>query len=693
MHLIITEKEIAARRIAGILANGNASVRKIEGINVYEFDGASIVGLSGHILGVDFPEELKNWSTVDPAKLISAPIIHVQTKKRIVSAIKKLAKTASKVTIATDYDREGELIGVEALGIILEVKKVEELLVERVRYSAITSSEIKRAFASPAKVDFSLASAAETRQKIDLVWGAALTRFISISAKRYGKEFLSVGRVQSPLLAILVQREREIQNFKPEQYFEIIAHLRNGGEFTARHEKGRIKDKNEAVGIVARLGKEGVVVESRRELISDKPPAPFNTTEFLSAAARLGFSAANAMRIAEELYINGYISYPRTDNTVYPPSLDCKAIISMFHESDFAEYARALLAKAELRPTRGKREATDHPPIHPASVAKRADFSDESWKIYELIVRRFFATFAEPAKWDTIKLLIDISQEKFNASGSKIIEQGWRWCYPYYAPREKIIPALKAGDRVSVDKVELLEKQTEPPQRYTQSRLIKLMEELGLGTKSTRHEIIAKLFARGYVHGNPMKPSKTALAVVTTLENYAKLIAKPEMTSKLEKDMDKIAEGAIEENTIVNESRSILQNVFKDLGEKKIDITNSLKEGMREDKIAGKCPRCGKELLIRKSKTGQFIGCNGYPDCKFTLPLPKFGRVVFEDEKCQAHGIKNVKILMKGKKPWKLGCPQCNYEAWQKAQQEKKANEKAEGAGKKAERDNEKRRK
>lgn len=681
MNLIITEKDIAARRIASILADGNASTRKIEGINVYEFDGATIIGLSGHILGVDFPEEYKKWNEVDPEKLITAPIIHVPAKKRIISAIKKLAKSASKITIATDYDREGELIGVEALNIILNVKKPEELQLERVRYSAITSVEIKRAFASPAKVDFNLASAAEARQKIDLVWGAALTRFISLSAKRFGKDFLSVGRVQSPLLSLLVKREREIQNFKPVPYWEIKALLRNGGEFTARHEKGRIWDKKEAEAIAAKLGKEGVVVESKREVLQDKPPSPFNTTELLTAAARLGFSAVNAMRIAEELYINGYISYPRTDNTVYPLSMDCRAIISMFLETDFSEYAQALLAKAELRPTRGKREATDHPPIHPASLAKKSDLSANGWKIYELVVRRFFATFAEPAKWDTIKLTIDINQEKFIANGSKIVEQGWRWFYPYYTPQEKTIPALNTGDRVSVEKVEVLEKQTEAPPRYAQGKLIRLMEELGLGTKSTRHEIIAKLYARGYVHGNPVKPSKTAFAVASVLENYAKLIAKPEMTSKLEKDMDKIAEGTIEEDAVINESRSILRNVFKDLGEKKIEITNSLKQGMREDKIAGKCPRCGKELLVRKSKKGQFIGCQGYPSCEFTLPLPKFGRVVFEDEKCTTHGINKVRIVMKGKKAWKLGCPQCNYEAWQKAQNSKNENQKAEGEG------------
>jgi DNA topoisomerase-1 len=671
MHLIITEKDIAARRIANILANGNVKVGKVEGINIYEFiyefNQSKVVGLSGHIIALDFPAEYKNWNEVDPQKLVTAPVVQIPAKKRIISAVKKLAENANKITIATDYDREGELIGVEALDIILSVRKAEELQVERVRYSSITASEIKRAFAAPARVDFDLASAAEARQKIDLIWGAALTRFISLSAKRLGKEFLSVGRVQSPLLAILVQREREIQAFKPVQYFEVKVEVKaqkNSFEFSAKHERGRIWDKSEAQAIVAKLGKEGVVIESKREKLRDRPISPFNTTEFLSAAAALGFSTSTAMRIAEDLYIHGYISYPRTDNTVYPPTMDCRAIIGMLQESDFSEYARALLAKKELKPTRGKREATDHPPIHPTSAARKNELSGEHWKIYELITRRFLATFAEPAEWDLIKIAIDINEERFLASGRKIIELGWRWFYPYHMPQELMLPILNSGDRVSVEGVELLEKQTEPPPRYTQGKLIKLMEELGLGTKSTRHEIIAKLYARGYIHGNPVKPTKTAFAVVSVLENYAQLIAKPDMTSKLEKDMDLIAEGKVEEEAVVSESRSILQNVFKDLGEKKLEISNSLKQGLRADKTAGKCPSCGRELLIRKSKKGQFIGCVGYPNCEFILPLPKYGRVIFEDEKCTLHGISKVKILMRGRKSWKLGCPQCNYEAW-----------------------------
>ena len=227
------------------------------------------------------------------------------------------------------------------------------------RYSAITKEEIQKAFRNSGKVDFDLASSGEARQIIDLVWGAALTRYISLTSGRLGKEFLSVGRVQSPTLALIVDREREIQAFVPEPYWEIYADLEK--ELRVQHASGRIWEKAEVDGIMARLGPEGIVKSIEKKPRIDKPPAPFDTTSFISAASGIGFSAANAMRIAEWLYINGFISYPRTDNTVYPPSLDLKALTALFTKGAFAAEAKRLL-QGKMVPTRGKRSTTDHPP-------------------------------------------------------------------------------------------------------------------------------------------------------------------------------------------------------------------------------------------------------------------------------------------------------------------------------------------
>ncbi|VVB91540.1 Reverse gyrase [uncultured archaeon] len=380
------------------------------------------------------------------------------------------------------------------------------------------------------------------------------------------------------------------------------------------------------------------------------------------------------MRIAEYLYVNGFISYPRTDNTVYPATLDTKGIISSFLDTEFKEYAQKLLAGA-LTPTRGKKETTDHPPIHPATPVKRSELREDEWKIYELVVRRFFATFAGETKWETMAVTVDISGEDFGANGARLIEPGWRWYYSYNLPEDRILPELKEGQVLTVKETKLVGKETQPPSRYGQGHLIKIMEDLGLGTKSTRHEIISKLYSRAYVVGNPLQPTRTAYAVVEALEKYASTITKPDMTSKLEHDMDEISEGKITEDYVIGESREMLGGVFKDMEKNKDLISESLRNGLYEDRIIGTCKKCSSDLIIRKSKKGsRFIGCSGYPKCDFILPLPKTGQIVVTDKKCEEHGLYFIKIINKGKRPWDIGCPHCNFIEWQKKLEEEKKN-------------------
>ncbi len=670
MHLIITEKHDTAKRIAAILSEKKPARERISGVDTYQFDGKTVIGLSGHIVEVDFPKEYNNWQKTDLKDLVQAEVLTTPTHANIVTAIRKLGKEAKHITIATDYDREGELIGVEALNVIKKVNP--DVSADRVHYSTITPAEIQKAFSSPTKIDFNLAAAGESRQVIDLIWGAVLTRFVSLSSGRLGDKFLSVGRVQSPTLAILVNREKEREAFVPVPYWELFATLVNGGEFEAQHKKGRFLDKAEAEGIQAKLGKTGVVKSIVPGKRNEKPPTPFNTTEFLRAASAIGVSAANAMRIAEHLYVNGFISYPRTDNTVYPETLDTKSIISSFLSTEFSEYARKLLS-GRLTPTRGKKETTDHPPIHPATPAKRSELKEYEWKIYELVVRRFFATFAGETQWETMAVTVDISGEEFGANGARLVEPGWRWYYSYNVPEDRILPALKEGQSLNVKEVNLVGKETQPPSRYGQGHLIKIMEDLGLGTKSTRHEIISKLYSRAYVHGNPLQPTRTAYAVIEALEKYANTITKPDMTARLEKDMDEISEGKIKEDFVIKESRDMLGEVFKDMSRNKELISESLRNGLYEDRIIGTCQKCSSDLIIRKSKKGsRFIGCSAYPKCDFTLPLPKSGQIVVTDKQCKEHGLYFIRILNKGKRPWEIGCPHCNFIEWQKKLDEEK---------------------
>ena len=673
MHLIIAEKHDAAKRIAQILAGGKPRSLRVAGVEAFQFDDRVVLGLSGHIVGIDYPQGYNNWQKVDCKDLIRAEIVVRPIQEKIISALHKLGKEADRVTIATDYDREGELIGVEALKIVEEAKP--KIKADRVRYSAIVKDEIIKAFQDSGAVDYDLAASGEARQIIDLVWGAALTRYISLTSGRLGKEFLSVGRVQSPTLALIVDREKEIQSFVPQSYWEIYADLEK--ELRVQHAKGRIWEKGEVDGIISRLGPEGIIKSIETKQRIDRPPSPFDTTSFIAAASGIGLSAANAMRIAEWLYTNGFISYPRTDNTVYPPSIDLAALTRLFLTGAFAQEAARLL-QGKMQPTRGKRETTDHPPIYPTAALERGSLKEDQWKVYELVVRRFFATLAEACIWDATSLKMDIGPEPFRASGARLVEAGWRYYYPYSKAEEHILPQLKKGERLRVLGHSVEAKETQPPARYGQGKLIKLMDELGLGTKSTRHDIISKLYARAYVQGNPMRPTNTAYAVVDTLERYAPTITKPEMTQTLEKDMTEISEKKIKEDQVIEKSRVMLTSVFDELTSNQEGIGVSLKDGLRTDKIVGTCEKCHSELIIRRGHRGsRFIGCSGYPDCRFTLPLPRFGTVVVTDKTCEKHGMNHIRIINKGKRPWDLGCPHCNFLEWQ----EKKAQEKAETPG------------
>jgi len=672
MHLIIAEKHDAAKRIAEILAGSKPRSQRIAGVEVFRFDDKVVVGLSGHIVGVDYPPGYNSWQKVDCRDLIRAEIVVRPIQEKIISALERLGREADSITIATDFDREGELIGVEALKIVQKVNP--NLHVDRVRYSAIVREEIQKAFQKRGDVDYELAASGEARQIIDLVWGAALTRYISLTSGRLGKEFLSVGRVQSPTLALIVDREREISAFVPKPYWEIYVDLEK--QLTVQHAKGRIWEKDEVDGIVSRLGPLGIVRSIETKPRVDKPPAPFDTTSFIAAASSIGFSAANAMHIAEWLYTNGFISYPRTDNTVYPPSIDLKALTSLFLDSAFSEEARLLL-QGKMQPTRGKRSTTDHPPIYPTAPVDKSALKEEQWRIYELVVRRFFATLAEECIWEATSLKVDVGPEPFRASGARLIQAGWRYYYPYSKTEEHILPRLEKGERLKVLGRRVDSKETQPPARYGQGKLIKLMDELGLGTKSTRHDIISKLYARAYVQGNPMRPTNTAYAVIDTLQKYAPTITKPEMTQTLEKDMTLISEKKAREDDVIEESRVMLTSVFDELISNQEGIGQSLRDGLRTDKIVGTCEKCSSDLIIRRGHRGsRFIGCSGYPQCRFTLPLPRSGSVVVTDRVCEQHGMNHIRIINKGKRPWDLGCPHCNFLEWQA----KKAGDKADPA-------------
>jgi DNA topoisomerase-1 len=266
----------------------------------------------------------------------------------------------------------------------------------------------------------------------------------------------------------------------------------------------------------------------------------------------------------------------------------------------------------------------------------KKNLSAEQWKIYELIVRRFLATLAPDAEVEETVVNIEIDNQLFISKGFVTTYAGWREYYPYYRKEDVVLPALSVDDTVKVLKTSLTEGKTSPPNRFGQGALIQLMERLGLGTKSTRHDIIKKLMDRKYVYGRFLRPTHVGTAVTKALEEYAKTITEPKMTSELESDMSAIADGKKEMTEVVEESRNMLQTVMKDLKEKEDAIGVAVKEALRKHNYIGKCKDCKGDLMIRTSANGKrFIGCSNYPKCDRSYPLPQSGLITTTEDVCE----------------------------------------------------------
>lgn len=639
--LIVSEKAIAARRIADILSEGTAKPAKRGAVPVYRFshngDEYASIGLRGHILKVDFAEEFAKWSRKRLLELVDAPIVKVPSEPEIIAALKAEAKKADRIIIATDFDREGELIGADALA--QARPEAPEAEVSRARFSALTEGEVKRAFSELENPYENLAEAGAARQDIDLIWGAVLTRYLSLVAGKRGHDFLSAGRVQTPTLALIVSRELERRAFVPVPYWVIEGRFSSDDErFEAVHTTERFFDRAEAEAVMQRLaGAEGgrvVQVDVTRR--NANPPPPLNTTGLMTAAASVGLSPKRTMNAAEGLYMNGFLSYPRTDNTVYPPSLDLRAVtLQLASAQGLAEHARMLLAKERLTASRGSKQTTDHPPIYPTGVPDPAALRNDQRKVWDLVARRFLATLSEPAQIEATKVLIEVAGEAFALSGQRVVRPGWLAVYPYGRQREKEIPALERDRQVGFLGATLLDKETKPPARYSQGALIQEMEKLGLGTKATRHDIIQTLYDRGYVQGDPAVPTVVGECVAKVMTEYGGPISSPSMTAALEEAMDRIVAGDTRRESAVGESRRGLHKVMDGLMDNWDGVRDYLKSCLLKAAFIGRCPACGCDLVVRFSRAGgRFAGCTRYPECTRTFPLPAAGALEPMSEPC-----------------------------------------------------------
>ena len=706
MKLVVAEKTNAAENIAKELGVGTKK-DKVYNTPVCRFtrEGEEWVamGLRGHILAVDFPRELQwredqGWFGVDeegevfPASLPStlahppfekvrkpftkegvdikgwkvpslpylvwAPVVKKPAEKEIIRTLKNLAKKADEVIIATDFDREGELIGSDAVSMVRQVN--EDVPVVRARYSSFTKPELEHAFAREnlVAVDDDLAAAGESRQFIDLIWGAVLTRYLTMAKFGGLGNVRSAGRVQTPTLALVARREKERQAFVPEDYWVVrgTAATQKGEEFKVAHATARFKDEATATSAYQDAKAAGkarvtdVVKKTRKGTIQ----TPFNTTSLQTAAAAEGLTPARTMRIAESLYMSGLISYPRVDNTVYPETLDLSEVVTMLKGvPQYSNYCDELLAAHPLKATRGKQETTDHPPIYPTGVGDPDKLRPEEWKLYNLIARRFLATLSEQPVIEGTKVTLDAGGQTFTASGDVLVKPGYRAIYPYGSKKDEQLPAISVGQEVDLTSLDLEAKQTEPPARYSQGKLVQEMERLGLGTKSTRASIIERLYEVKYLKNDPIEPSQLGMAIIDALECYAAHITTPEMTSELEGDMTKVAEGKASQDAVVDHSRELLASLLEGLIEHKEDLGEAISDAVQADAKIGVCPKCGHDLLVKQSaKTrSSFIGCSAWPECEVTYPLPQ-GKIQTVEELCPVCGCPQIKVQPFRSKPY-----------------------------------------
>ena len=674
--LVICEKPDAARRIAQAL--GNSSETRRAGIPVYDVTRGEtryiVASAIGHLYGLT--DVTASRSVFPVLDLEWAPVAKNARAAKAIGVIAGLAKAASEFVHACDYDQEGEVIGYSILEYACKGKYSGS---RRAKFSTLTDDEIKSAFAGTIAPSGGLAAAGRSRHMLDFLYGINLSRALSQSFKstRGGYRSLSIGRVQGPALAFVYDREGEIRLHIPDPYWKIDALLEGGGEkFTARYSERRVGALAEAREIRdACAHRAGTVSEIETRKVVLHPPTPFNTGDLQQEAYRLfKLSPGYTLAIAEKLYLRALISYPRTSSQKLPQEIGYERIISALSSVPaYSEAARILLSRGRLTPNQGRMSDPAHPAIYPTGVAPRSRLSGLEFKVYDLIVRRFFATFGDPAFSQRTAVAIDIAGYRFDAEGVAISSEGWMSLYrPYVSLERRSLPTMRHGDLLENHGIGMHEEFTQPPRRYNQASLRAKMEKEAIGTKATRADIVSTLFKRNYVTSsrNGMEITDLGMAVVEIMRQHAPAIVSTELTRRMEEQLEKMEAGAggaeaIEEavNRLI-ESLSLLMEAQTQVGEA---IADAAASDRLEEKTLGPCPVCKKGQLrvitSRKTKK-RFVGCSNFAKegCRASAPLPQRGSIKASGKTCEHCGWPIVGVLFaRRSKQWRIcvnmSCP------------------------------------
>jgi DNA topoisomerase-1 len=672
--LIVTEKPDAAQRIASALdTNGKTSKKEEKGVPYYVAKRDReivVVPAIGHLYTVTGDRSERNYYPVFNFKWVPRYVAERGAKQiRIwLETISKLAKDADMFIDACDYDIEGSIIGYCILKYACGNK---ESVSKRMKYSTLTKEELEKSYAELLPhLDFALIEAGRTRHEVDWLYGINLSRALTIAARDWSGKYatLSTGRVQGPTLRFLVAREKAIRSFVPTPYWEIKAEVEiNGTIFEAEYEKDVIETKNEANAILNECkGKSGEVEKIEVKQFQQLPPTPFDLGALQSEAYSLfGYTPMRTSDIAQRLYLEALISYPRTSSQKLPPTINYEAILKNLGKvSEYKKLTTELLAKPELKPKEGKKEDPAHPAIYPTGKLPERVLSDQEKNLWDLVVRRFMAVFEEPAIRQSMKVHINVNGHRFFLRGRQILKEGWLHFYgPYVRSEEVLLPPIEEGQKVKIKRVISEDKFTKPPPRYNPGSLLKRMEEEEIGTKATRADIIQTLYDRKYIRDERMVVTDLGFEVMEVLKQYCPTVVSVKLTKELEERMNKIQLNNEKRENILVDAVEILKPVIEELKEKEKligeQLSNAIKRARLEERMVGTCPVCnsGKLMILYSRKTGKrFIGCTNYFKklCSASFPLPQRGIVRPLGKSCRGCGWPTVQVRIKGRRPWNL---------------------------------------
>ena len=587
----------------------------------------------------------------------------IKGKKKLVTELKKQVKDADFVYLATDPDREGEAISWHLYD-TLGLKKDDY---ERIVFNEITKNVILDSFHHARKIDDNLVKSQETRRILDRIIGFRLSKLMQ--SKTEGK---SAGRVQSVALKLIVDREREISAFNVEKYYEIDAYF---DSFDAKlesyqNQKIEISNVEDANRILACLDKEFVIESVEKKQKDKKSKFPFTTSTLQQEASnKLNFTSKKTMSIAQKLYEGitlkdetvGLITYMRTDSVRMSDEFvkNTYGYIKNTYGADYVGYVKTSKKVDNVQDA--------HEAIRPTSIFRRPEdikayLSNDEYKLYHLIYYRALASLMKDARLEATSVTLFNQDYRFKTSGQLLVFDGYLKVYSKYEDStDKLLPQLIVNNRILSRDIQISEHETKPPARYTESRLIKEMEELGIGRPSTYAKTIDTLKERVYVNVIDKKfvPTEVGIEITDKLQEFFKDIINVKYTKEMEDDLDKIAEGDLT-------WYKLLDRFYNDF-EPKVEVAFKEMEKKAPTETGEMCPHCGNPLVIKQSKYGKFVACSNYPDCKY-IQNNEEKREVKEIMKCTCgEGMIVEKITRKGKVFY--GCnryPKCKVAFWDK---------------------------